>query len=231
MAQASSIVMAVLIHYLLYSKNFRELFSAVSELPQLIVMTSICLFLQDEEVFAVKYKEYGKIMYSVMEVIVCSIVIEFSLWMVWGLFEQVVTCSVLKAFRGHLVTSPQSIFIRMAIFGFAVAFFKYSLTATNSEDAFWKMLKTIKKSAVNIWNEAQTTNCLSCKVSQNKDVQVENEPTNLQSLQSAVKQQELTNKSSPERRSRSRSSDPKSPIHRATCKLSPHQAVEVFINI
>lgn len=234
MTQAYSIGMAVLIHYLLYSENFRELFSAVLELPQLIVMASICLFLYNEEVFAAKYKVYGDTMYSVMEVIICSIIIEFSLWMVWGIFEQILTCSIVRAFHGHLSASTLKTIVRAVISGFALAFFKYSLTATKSEDVIWDLAVIVKRNVVNTWNEAQATNSGSCRRNLQKKVQIESEPTILHATLSATLPQERNGQFSPDlavRRSRSKSPNLKKPIHKASCKLSSQQAVELFINI
>jgi Domain of unknown function (DUF4818) len=145
MSKVSSILVAVIVHYLLYVKSFQEIFSAVLELPQLFIVLSVFFFLYDNEVFSKKYRVNGNMMYMVMETVVCLIFIEFSVWMVWGIFSQVVAYLLMKLIYRRQIDPSESFIVHAVLFVIATCFLMYSITATKMKGKICECSMNAKK--------------------------------------------------------------------------------------
>jgi Domain of unknown function (DUF4818) len=152
-------LISFLVHYLLYVKSFQEIFSAVLELPQLLIVLSVCFFLHDNEVFAKRYRVNGNMMYMVMETIACLIFIEFSVWMVWGIFSQVVAHLAMKLIYRRQIDPSELFVLHAVLFVFASCFLMYSATATKMKANICECSMNAKENFLKNWNDAQAANC------------------------------------------------------------------------
>lgn len=146
----------------MYVKEYREIFHAVFEFPHLIVVASVCIFLDDSEVFSKKYRKYGSVIYMAMEVSVCWILMEFSVWMVWAVFEHCVTCMLTKILKWNDAketwdeNSGMPFIIQAINCTIAFGFLIYAVIATRmNAKYFGGAMKNIQEN----WNNAQATNC------------------------------------------------------------------------
>lgn len=145
MGRDGSIAIAVTVHFLLCIRSIEDLLRFGLNFPHLMIVAAVALFLRDNDVFNEKYKVHGKWMHNVMEVIVCWMTIEFSVWMVWGIFESIVMHILRKLLVGKWLRLWRSLISEMVLCGFGISFLMYTMKATGMDGSFCEVMKICRK--------------------------------------------------------------------------------------
>lgn len=154
MVDFKALVLAVITHFVFRLSlfiNFSHCPSHIREVPSIIILFSVCLFLLDNEIIPKKYDRKGPYVVQVLlEFIICLFLIEISMGLIWSKVELLMDFGF-RQIIGKAYESWNNLLVNTIITSIATTFFISTAIMTNNMDKIVFQLQRVKTSILDMF--------------------------------------------------------------------------------